>query len=239
MTSKLTFKSHLYERQTIFAWFGPATKIFGNTVLCGANLPMPSMQVLSRQQNRIEILFSTLGPISVFCNLFSPVSPHLTHLCCSYPQNCFSPTQLKNFLARVQSTEPNCSIEVSTDAEQLREALLTALLTCPACVQVSHTKMCPSSGHELSKEFAPHLWTEFTESIDVVGARKNRIESAQNISDVLEVSRASSSLSLEVIFSTIPVFYLKREPTIRSSANCFYPHNKWYFDVHFPLHHSN
>ena len=48
--------------------------------------------------------------------------------------------------------------------------------------------MCPSSGHELSKEFAPHLWTEFTESIDVVGARKNRIESAQNISDVLEVS---------------------------------------------------
>ena len=30
----------------------------------------------------------------------------------SYPQNCFSPTQLKNFLARVQSTEPSCSIEV-------------------------------------------------------------------------------------------------------------------------------
>ena len=53
--------------------------------------------------------------------------------------------------------------------------------------------MCPSSGHELSKEFAPHLWTEFTESIDVVGARKNRIESAQNISDVLEVSISSSS----------------------------------------------
>ena len=73
--------------------------------------------------------------------------------------------------------------------------------------------MCPSSGHELSKEFAPHLWTEFTESIDVVGARKNRIESAQNISDVLEVSIASSlsvTLSLEVIFSTIaPYFALK------------------------------
>ena len=47
--------------------------------------------------------------------------------------------------------------------------------------------MCPGSEGELSKEFAPHLWTEFTESIDVVGARKNRIESAQNISDVLEV----------------------------------------------------
>ena len=41
---------------------------------------------------------------------------------------------------------------------------------------------------ESTQEFAPHLWTEFTESIDVVGARKNRIESAQNISDVLEVS---------------------------------------------------
>ena len=30
----------------------------------------------------------------------------------SYPQNCFSPTQLKNILARVQSIEPNCSIQV-------------------------------------------------------------------------------------------------------------------------------
>ena len=49
--------------------------------------------------------------------------------------------------------------------------------------------MCPGVGNELSKEFAPHLWTEFTESIDVVGARKNRIESAQNISDVLEVKK--------------------------------------------------
>ena len=49
--------------------------------------------------------------------------------------------------------------------------------------------MCPGSEGELSKEFAPHLWTEFTESIDVVGARKNRIESAQNISDVLEVGK--------------------------------------------------
>ena len=55
--------------------------------------------------------------------------------------------------------------------------------------QVSHSKMCPGVGNELSKEFAPHLWTEFTESIDVVGARKNRIESAQNISDVLEVNK--------------------------------------------------
>ena len=80
-------------------------------------------------------------------------------------------------------------------------------------MQVSHTKMCPSSGHELSKEFAPHLWTEFTESIDVVGARKNRIESAQNISDVLEVSLASLSLlslELEVIFSTIVLCSEKR-----------------------------
>ena len=86
----------------------------------------------------------------------------------SYPQNCFSPTQLKNFLARVQSTEPNCSIEVT------------------------QTKLCPGLGTELAKEFAP-VWTEFTESIDVVGARKNRIESAQNISDVLEVRRSSNS----------------------------------------------
>ena len=81
-----------------------------------------------------------------------------------YPQNCFSPTQLKNFLARVQSTEPNCSI------------------------QVTHSSLCPGTA-TLAKEFSPHLWTEFTESIDVVGARKNRIESAQNISDVLEVSK--------------------------------------------------
>merc|ERR1719365_296174 len=62
----------------------------------------------------------------------------------------------------MQSTEPNCSIEVS------------------------RSQTCFGSGSELSKEFAPHLWTEFTESIDVVGARKNRIESATNISDVLE-----------------------------------------------------
>ena len=81
-------------------------------------------------------------------------------------------------------------------------------------MQVSHTKMCPSSGHELSKEFAPHLWTEFTESIDVVGARKNRIESAQNISDVLEVSIEQSIFIIIIIiimiFSTIaPCFALK------------------------------
>ena len=82
-------------------------------------------------------------------------------------------------------------------------------------LQVSHTKMCPSSGHELSKEFAPHLWTEFTESIDVVGARKNRIESAQNISDVLEVSIEQSIFIIIIfiiimIFSTIaPYFALK------------------------------
>ena len=59
--------------------------------------------------------------------------------------------------------------------------------------QVTQTKLCPGLGTELSKEFAPHLWTEFTESIDVVGARKNRIESAQNISDVLEVSSESQN----------------------------------------------
>ena len=62
--------------------------------------------------------------------------------------------------------------------------------------------MCPSSGHELSKEFAPHLWTEFTESIDVVGARKNRIESAQNISDVLEVSIEQSIIIIIIIIIT-------------------------------------
>ena len=54
--------------------------------------------------------------------------------------------------------------------------------------------MCPGVGNELSKEFAPHLWTEFTESIDVVGARKNRIESAQNISDVLEVKKKKNAI---------------------------------------------
>ena len=39
----------------------------------------------------------------------------------------------------------------------------------------------------MSKEFIPNVWTEVTEDIDVVGARKNRIKSAQNMSDVLEV----------------------------------------------------
>ena len=39
----------------------------------------------------------------------------------------------------------------------------------------------------MTKEFSPSLWTEVTEDIDVVGARKNRIKSAQNMSDVLEV----------------------------------------------------
>ena len=53
-------------------------------------------------------------------------------------------------------------------------------MTCSA-------QLCPGMATDLTKEFSPHLWTEFTESIDVVGARKNRIESAQNISDVLEV----------------------------------------------------
>ena len=60
--------------------------------------------------------------------------------------------------------------------------------------------MCPGVGNELSKEFAPHLWTEFTESIDVVGARKNRIESAQNISDVLEVKKKNAIMKSNKYF---------------------------------------
>lgn len=107
----------------------------------------------------LGLLFAIMGLVYL---IHSSVCVARWLLSDSYPQNCFSPTQLKNFLARVQSTEPNCSIEVT------------------------NTKLCPGLGPELSKEFAPHLWTEFTESIDVVGARKNRIESAQNISDVLE-----------------------------------------------------
>jgi len=79
----------------------------------------------------------------------------------SYPQGCFSPQELKNFLMRVQESEPRCAVQVS-----------------------SWSYLCPEES--LTKEFQPHLWTEFTESIDVVGARKNRIESATNISDVLE-----------------------------------------------------
>ena len=51
---------------------------------------------------------------------------------------------------------------------------------------------------DLTKEFSPHMWTEFTESIDVVGARKNRIESAQNISDVLEVSYDKAALHIYI-----------------------------------------
>ena len=60
--------------------------------------------------------------------------------------------------------------------------------------------MCPGVGNELSKEFAPHLWTEFTESIDVVGARKKRIESAQNISDVLEVNKKNAIMKSNKYF---------------------------------------
>ena len=51
----------------------------------------------------------------------------------SYPQNCFSPTQLKNFLARVQSTEPSCSIEVinlSWCSKHSRNFVLLSLLNC-------------------------------------------------------------------------------------------------------------
>ena len=65
--------------------------------------------------------------------------------------------------------------------------------------------MCPGSEEELSKEFAPHLWTEFTESIDVIGARKNRIESAQNISDVLEVSEYPHSTLIFHLMCTLPL----------------------------------
>ena len=58
-----------------------------------------------------------------------------------------------------------------------------------ALYQVTRSaQLCPGMATDLTKEFNPHMWTEFTESIDVVGARKNRIESAQNISDVLEVA---------------------------------------------------
>ena len=39
----------------------------------------------------------------------------------------------------------------------------------------------------MSKEFIPTVWTEVAEDLDVVGARKNRIKFAQNMSDVLEV----------------------------------------------------
>ena len=72
-----------------------------------------------------------------------------------------------------------------------------------ALFKVSHSKMCPGSESELSKEFAPHLWTEFTESIDVIGARKNRIESAQNISDVLEVSEYPHSTLIFHVYSPL------------------------------------
>ena len=60
--------------------------------------------------------------------------------------------------------------------------------------------MCPGVGNELSKEFAPHLWTEFTESNDVVGARKKRIESAHNISDVLEVKKKNAIMKSNKYF---------------------------------------
>ena len=47
--------------------------------------------------------------------------------------------------------------------------------------------MWPPTSQNIKRNFVPHLWTEFTESIDVAGARKNRIESATNLADVLEV----------------------------------------------------
>ena len=106
----------------------------------------------------------------------------LSSFCSRYPQSCFSPTELKNFLARVQSTEPHCTIQVTFlfVLEDLNNK------NCNNQVKRS-AQLCPGLATDLTKEFSPHLWTEFTESIDVVGARKNRIESAQNISDVLEV----------------------------------------------------
>jgi len=104
-----------------------------------------------------------LGVFGLIYLIHSSVSILRWFLSERYPQSCFSPTELKNFLARVQSTEPHCTIQVTRSAQ-----------------------LCPELATDLTKEFSPHLWTEFTESIDVVGARKNRIESAQNISDVLE-----------------------------------------------------
>jgi hypothetical protein len=47
--------------------------------------------------------------------------------------------------------------------------------------------VCSGIDRKLSKEFIPNVWTEVTEEIDVAGARKNRIKSAQNMSNVLEV----------------------------------------------------
>ena len=52
------------------------------------------------------------------------------------------------------------------------------------------------SGREMTKEFSPHVWTEVTEDIAVVGARKSRIESAQNMSDVLEAEKYMRNFKL-------------------------------------------
>jgi len=96
---------------------------------------------------------------------------YLVHSACStlrwflgsrYPTLCFSPSELKTFINRIQASEPICNIKVTGG------------------------QMFSPFGTTVTKDFVPHLWTDFIESIDVVGARKNRIESAISISDVLE-----------------------------------------------------
>ena len=65
----------------------------------------------------------------------------------------------------------------------------------------------------MSKEFIPNVWTEVTEDIDVVGARKNRIKSAQNMSDVLEVVKGimenESNLCLKELLSKDKVIIIE------------------------------
>ena len=44
-----------------------------------------------------------------------------------------------------------------------------------------------SGDRTMNKEFIPNDWTEVTEETDVVGARKDKIKTAKNMLDVLEV----------------------------------------------------
>ena len=66
---------------------------------------------------------------------------------------------------------------------------------------------------EKSKEFIPNVWTEVTEDVDIVGARKSRIKSAQNMSDVLEVVKGimenESELCLQELLSKDKVIIIE------------------------------
>jgi len=107
-----------------------------------------------------------------------------------YPESCFSPRELSNFLANVDSSQPHCFLKVAKQGS--------------AC----------SSERKMSKEFIPTVWTEVTEDVDVVGARKSRIKSAQNMSDVLEELLSKNKvIIIEITTEVVPADDISKSNT--------------------------